>query len=156
MKLPPASVLAVLVIPPLAALACHGVGVRNTYPAAQRVEVVDDYAGEKVADPYRWLEEADSPATRAWVDQENALTARYLAGVPQRERIRARLTELWDYERYELPVQEGGRVFFRRNDGLQNQSVLFVAQSAGGNPRLLLDPNSLSTDGTIALMSFAP
>src|SRR5262245_53162942 len=97
-------------------LACQGVPRRWDYPETPRTEVVDDYHGERVADPYRWLEEPDSTATRAWIEAENALTASYLAGIPARERLRARLTELWDHERYELPVQEGGRVFFRRND----------------------------------------
>jgi prolyl oligopeptidase len=137
-------------------LACQTVARHRDYPGARCDAVVDDYHGEKVADPYRWLEDADSPATRAWVEEENTVTERYLAAIPQRERIRARLTELWNYERYELPAQEGGRVFFRRNDGLQNQSVLFVVDSPGSNPRLLLDPNALSTDGTVALASFAP
>ncbi len=143
-----------LALPPV--LACQSSAPRRAYPATQRGAVVDEYHGEKIADPYRWLEEADSPETRAWIVQQNELTGAYLAGIPQRERIRARLTELWDYERYELPIQEGGRVFFRRNDGLQNQSVLFVADSASANPRLLLDPNTLSSDGTIALAGFVP
>ena len=148
--------LAALAVSLLCVLACHSVARHRDYPAARRDAVVDQYHGESVADPYRWLEEADSPATRAWIEEENALTARYLASIPARERIRARLTELWDYERYELPVQEGGRVFFRRNDGLQNQSVLFVADSKSSNARLLLDPNALSPDGTVALASFVP
>ena len=148
--------LATLALALVPVLACKGSAPRRAYPATQRVLVVDEYHGEKVADPYRWLEEADSGPTRAWIEQENELTQAYLAKIPERERIRARLTELWDYERYELPVQESGRVFFRRNDGLQNQSVLFVVDAAGGNARLLLDPNTLSPDGTIALMSFVP
>src|SRR5262245_13789439 len=149
-------VLAALVVSFLCVLACQSVARHVDYPEARCDAVVDDYHGEEVADPYRWLEEADSPATRAWVEEENALTAGYLARIPQRERIRARLTELWNFERYELPAQEGGRVFYRKNDGLQNQSVLFVVDSAGANPRLLLDPNTLSRDGTIALASFVP
>src|SRR5262245_22840590 len=140
----------------LLVLACRSSGTHWVYPIAERSTLVEDYHGEAVADPYRWLEEADSPATRAWIERENALTAAYLAKISGRERIRERLTELWDYERYELPVQKGGRVFFRRNDGLQNQSVLFVVDAGRTNPRLLLDPNVLSSDGTIALASYVP
>src|SRR5262245_19681101 len=112
-----------------AVLACRAAGIRPLYPDTHRGEVVDDYHGEKIADPYRWLEDADSPETRAWVAAEIEVTFAFLDGIPERERIRARLTELWDHERFELPVQQGGRVFFRKNDGLQNQSVLYVADT---------------------------
>ncbi|MSR63344.1 MAG: S9 family peptidase [Planctomycetes bacterium] len=139
----------------VSAAACQSSAAHRDYPRARRDAVVDDYHGEMIADPYRWLEEADSPETRAWVEAENELTGSYLAELPQRETIRARLTELWDYERFELPVQEGGRVFYRRNDGLQSQSVLYVVVGDGA-PRLLLDPNTLSKDGTVALASFTP
>ena len=137
------------------ALACAAPHARPSYPEARRAEVVDDYHGTKVGDPYRWLEDPDSAETRAWVTAENALTFAYLAEIPQRDRIRARLTELWNYERFELPVQQGGRVFFRRNDGLQNQSVLYTLDSLGSQPRPLLDPNTLSKDGTVALAGTA-
>jgi prolyl oligopeptidase len=126
------------------------------YPVSTRTDVVDEYHGERIADPYRWLEEPDSPATRAWIEAQNELSSGYLAAIPERERIRARLTELWDHERYELPVLEGGRIFFRRNSGLQAQSALYVADADGGGERLLLDPNGLAPDGTVALMSFVP
>ncbi len=148
--------LLALALVPLLVFACRSSAGRPAYPSALRTEVVDEYHGVAVADPYRWLEEPDTPATRAWVAAQNELTSAYLARIPARERIRARLTELWDFERTELPTQAGGRVFFRRNDGLQNQSVLFVAESAGGEARLLLDPNTLSRDGTVALASFVP
>ncbi len=138
------------------ALACRAADPALTYPPAPSVDVVDDYHGTRVADPYRWLEEPDSPETRRWIEAENELTFDYLERIPARDRIRARLTELWDYERYEIPVQEGGRLFFRKNDGLQNQSVLYVADSPRATPRVLLDPNTLSADGTIALMQAVP
>lgn len=125
------------------------------YPDAPRVEVVDDYFGTKVADPYRWLEDVDSPQTRAWVAAENALSLPYLAALPQREALRKRLGELWNFERYDLPHKRAGKLFFGRNDGLQNQSVLYV-QDGAGKPRPLLDPNTLSADGTVALTQYEP
>jgi len=140
----------------LALGACEAPRRAWEYPAAAREAVVDEYHGERVPDPYRWLEDPDAAATRAWIEAENALTESYLATIPAREGLRQRLTELWDFERTELPVQEGGRVFFRKNDGLQNQAALFVIESEGGEPRLLLDPNALSSDGTVALMSYVP
>jgi prolyl oligopeptidase len=121
------------------------------YPPAARVDQVDDYHGTKVADPYRWLEDADSPATKAWVAAENRLTFGWLEGIPARSRIKARLTELWDYEKFGIPFREGGRYFFSRNPGLQNQSAIYVQDSLESAPRLLLDPNQLSPDGTVAL-----
>src|SRR5688572_3727175 len=124
-----------------------------SYPLAKRVDVVDTYHGVEVADPYRWLEDPDSPETRAWIEAQNALTRAHLEGVADREPIRARLTELWDYERFGLPVRRGSRLFLTRNDGLQNQSVLHACedQDDGGALRVLLDPNTLSDDGTVAL-----
>jgi prolyl oligopeptidase len=125
--------------------------VRPAYPEAARGPVVDDYNGVNVADPYRWMEELDSAETRAWVAAETTLTESYLASIPERDAIRTRLTELWDYERYGVPFAQGGRTFFTRNSGLQAQSVLFVADADGGDARVLLDPNTLSSDGTVAL-----
>jgi prolyl oligopeptidase len=122
-----------------------------TYPAAAKVETVDDYHGTTVADPYRWLEDVDSEQTRAWVAAQNELTYGYLAKLPARERIQKRLTELWDYPKYGAPFREGGRTFFSKNSGLQNQSVFYVQDSPDGEPRVLLDPNTLSADGTVAL-----
>jgi len=135
--------------------ACRG-PAGPEYPEARRADVVESYHGTPVADPYRWLEDPDSPETRAWVEAQNALSGGYLAALPARARIHERLTALWNYERTELPAQEGGRVFFRRNDGLQGQSVLYVADAVDAAERVLLDPNTLSKDGTIALMAFAP
>ncbi|HKU14316.1 MAG TPA: prolyl oligopeptidase family serine peptidase [Steroidobacteraceae bacterium] len=126
------------------------------YPAALRAAQVDDYHGTRVEDPYRWLEKVDDAQTRQWVAAENALAQPYLEGIPARESIKQRLTELWNYERYDIPVQRGGRYFYLRNDGLQNQSVLYVADSLQAQPRVLLDPNTFSKDATIALGEIAP
>jgi prolyl oligopeptidase len=128
---------------------------RIVYPAASRVEQVDDYHGVKVADPYRWLEDLDSQQTHDWVAAENRVTAAYLATLPEREPIRKRLTELWNYERYSVPTQHGGRYFFTRNNGLQNQNVLYRVDTLGGEPRVVLDPNTLSADGTIAVTGWS-
>jgi prolyl oligopeptidase len=122
-----------------------------TYPQARRGDQVDDYHGTKVADPYRWLEDTDSAETHAWVEAENKLTFGYLEQLPYPQEIRDRLTKLWNYERFTTPSQHGGRYFFQHNTGLQQQNVLLVAESLNAEPRVLLDPNTLSTDGTVAL-----
>jgi prolyl oligopeptidase len=122
-----------------------------TYPQARRGDQVDDYHGTKVADPYRWLEDTDSAETHAWVEAENKLTFGYLEPLPYRQAIHDRLTKLWNYERFTTPGQYGGRYFFQHNSGLQQQNVLLVAESLNAEPRVLLDPNTLSTDGTVAL-----
>jgi prolyl oligopeptidase len=132
-----------------------GAPAAYAYPATTKGAVVDTYHGVQVPDPYRWLEELDTPETRAWVEAQNKLTFGYLGEIKEREQLRARLTKLWNYERYGLPIREGGRVFFSKNDGLQNQSVLYVADKPGGTPRVLLDPNTLSADGTVALTGTA-
>ncbi len=121
------------------------------YPQTRRGDQVDDYHGTKVADPYRWLEDTDSAETKAWVEAENKVTFGYLEQIPYRKDIRSRLTKLWNYERFTVPYQEGGRYFFQHNTGLQNQNVLLVADSINAQPRVLLDPNTLSSDGTVAL-----
>jgi len=130
-------------------------GSQLIYPQVRRVDQVDDYHGTKVADPYRWLEDTDSADTHAWVEAENKLTFSYLDKIPYRQPIHERLTKLWNYERYTAPRQEGGRYFYDHNNGLQNQNVLLVAESLSAEPRLLLDPNLLSADGTIAVSDTA-
>jgi prolyl oligopeptidase len=125
-------------------------------PPTARGPVTDDYHGVPVADPYRWLEDPDAAETVAWVRSQNEVTFGYLQGLPEREPIRRRLTELLDYERYSVPVSRRGRLFFLRNDGLQNQSPLYVQESLGEAPRLLLDPNRLSPDGTVAVSVTVP
>ncbi|HEX7182794.1 MAG TPA: prolyl oligopeptidase family serine peptidase [Thermoanaerobaculia bacterium] len=127
---------------------------RLAYPETPRGDRVDVYHGVPVPDPYRWLEQLDSEPTRAWVAAQNRLTAEYLRVLPEREEIRRRLTGLWEFERYGVPVQHGGRYFFVRHDGLQEQGVLYVLDRLDGEPRVLIDPNALSHDGTVALASF--
>src|SRR5260221_1399514 len=126
-----------------------------TYPHTATVNQVDDFHGTKVADPYRWLEDENSPETRAWVEAENKVTFAYLNQIPERPHIKERLTQLWNYERYGVPFKEGGRYFFTKNDGLQNQAVLYSLRSLEQEPQMLLDPNKLSTDGTVALSGYS-
>ncbi|MBO3459098.1 prolyl oligopeptidase family serine peptidase [Aetokthonos hydrillicola Thurmond2011] len=124
---------------------------RLTYPASRKSDQVDNYDGTQVADPYRWLEDPDSEETKAWVEAQNKVTFGYLQGIPAREEIKQRLTKLWDYEKYSIPFKEGERYFYFKNDGLQNQSVLYTLTSLDAEPEILLDPNKLSEDGTVAL-----
>ncbi|MBI5877481.1 MAG: S9 family peptidase [Chloroflexi bacterium] len=124
------------------------------YPTTRRSNQSDDYHGQTVADPYRWLEDADAPETAAWIEAQNRLTFEYLASIPARERIRRRMTELWDYPKMSAPFRKGNRTFQFRNSGLQNQDVLYVLEQPG-EARRLLDPNTLAADGTVALNTFA-
>jgi prolyl oligopeptidase len=130
---------------------------RLTYPPTTRGDQVDDYHGTKVADPYRWLEDdvRKSSQVRAWVEAENQVTNAYLQTIPERDRIRERLTELWNYEKYSAPSKVAGRYFYSKNDGLQNQSVLHTQDRLDGPSRVLLDPNQWSKDGTVALAGMA-
>jgi prolyl oligopeptidase len=125
------------------------------YPDTATTNVVDVYHGVAVPDPYRWLEDDRSLATARWVAAQNHVTFSYLAQIPERPRIRNRLSTLWNYERHGIPFKRGGRYFFTRNDGLQNQSVLYTTTSLESEPAVLLDPNRLSTNGTVALSGFA-
>jgi prolyl oligopeptidase len=127
------------------------------YPQTRRGDQVDDYHGTKVADPYRWLEQdvRTSDEVRKWVEAENEVTFAYLKAIPQREAIQKRLTELWNYAKYTAPSKHGGRYFYTKNDGLQNQSVLYVTDKLGEEGRVLLDPNTWSKDGTVALSGTA-
>jgi prolyl oligopeptidase len=128
-----------------------------TYPETRRVDQVDEYHGVKVADPYRWLEAdvRESPEVAEWVARQNAVARAYLDAIPERPAIVRRLTEVWNYERYSLPSVESGQYFYRKNDGLQNQSVLYVADAYDAEGRVLVDPNGWSKDGTIALIDCA-
>ena len=121
------------------------------YPHVKTVEHTDDYFGTKVADPYRWMEDLNSPAVKQWIEDENKVTFGYLETIPQRAAIKQRLEQVWNYERYTPPQKRGTRYFYFKNDGLQNQAVLYVMESLDGTPRVLLDPNKLSKDGTVAL-----
>jgi prolyl oligopeptidase len=139
------------------ALACCIVGAAGDeplhYPQTRRDNHVDTYHSVKVPDPYRWLETdvRTSKEVADWVAAENAVTFGYLKTIPERDSIHRRLTELWNYEKFSAPEKVGGRYFYRKNDGLQNQAVLYVQDSLGGSPRVLLDPNQWSKDGTVAL-----
>ena len=126
------------------------------YPKPKTVEQVDDYHGTRVADPYRWMEDLDSAEVAAWVAAENEVTDAFLATVPERQAIAERLAALWNFERYDPPAREGGRYFFTKNDGLQNQAVLYSLDSLSAEPRVLIDPNALSADGTVALAGYYP
>ncbi len=128
---------------------------RLQYPASKKGEVVDDYHGTSVADPFRWMENLGSTETVAWIRAQNAVTNGYLEKLPYRETLRKRITELWDYPKVALPYREGGRVFYRKNSGLQKQSVLYVRRSLSGPPRVVLDPNKLWPDGSTALFGYA-
>jgi len=128
-------------------------GAQIEYPKTKKVEQVDDYHGTKVADPYRWLETdvRTSKDVADWVAAENKITFDYLGTIPEREPIRKQLTTLWNYEKYSTPFKRGGHYFFSNNNGLQNQSVLYTVDKWGDTPRVLLDPNGWSKDGTVAL-----
>ncbi|GHT67314.1 prolyl endopeptidase [Bacteroidia bacterium] len=121
------------------------------YPAAEKDNTVDNYFGTEVPDPYRWLENDTSQATAAWVEAENKVTNEYLAKIPFREQLKQRLTDLVNYERIGIPQKKKGKYYFSKNNGLQNQSVLYVKNSLDGEATVLLDPNTLSDDGTVAL-----
>ena len=124
---------------------------RWTYPAADQDDVVEDYHGTLVRDPYRYMEDPDDPRTTAWVDAQNRLSRAYFDGYPERQRTAERLEQLWNYPRYGLPERRGDRYFFAKNDGLQDQPILYMVDTLDGDPRVLLDPNLLSDDGTAAL-----
>jgi prolyl oligopeptidase len=125
------------------------------YPPTRRDAVVDDYHGHLVPDPYRWLEDADSAETRRWIATQNAVTDAFLASIASREQIRGRLAALWDFPRFDVPFERGGRWFQTRNSGLQDQPVLFVAAAPDAEGRAVLDPKELSRDGTVAVTSLA-
>jgi prolyl oligopeptidase len=136
-------------------VACTSVPVTG-YPTTRKVDQVDLYHGTAVADPYRWLEDDNSADTKAWVKAQNAVTDTYLAAMPQRLPTRQLYTALYDYEKVGLPSRQGGRYFWSRNNGLQQQSVIYTAASLSATPTVALDPNTLSKDGTVALSGLAP
>ncbi len=126
------------------------------YPVARKDSTVDDYHGVKVADPYRWMESLDSKDVADWVAAENAVTEPYLAALPQREALRKRLTELWNYPRTGLPAIESGRLFYARNTGLQKQAPVFMRAGVDAAPTLVIDPNVISADGSLSLSEWSP
>ncbi|WP_071516352.1 prolyl oligopeptidase family serine peptidase [Geitlerinema sp. PCC 9228] len=125
------------------------------YPQTKTVDHIDTYHRTQVADPYRWLEDLDSEETKAWIEAQNRVTFAYLEEIPQRQQIQDRLTQLWNYEKYSTPWRRGRRYFYFKNDGLQNHSVLYTLRSLDGEPQVLLDPNTFSEDGTVALSGIA-
>ncbi len=126
------------------------------YPATAKTDQVDDYFGTQVADPYRWLEDDNSEQTAEWVKAQNEVTFAYLNAIPFRDKIRERLTKIWDYPKVTAPYKEGGRYYYSKNDGLQNQYVVYSKEALDGDERLVLDPNTFSEDGTVALTNFSP
>lgn len=141
----------------LAALfATSAQGQSISYPVTRKVDQVDAYHDTAVADPYRWLEDDNSADTKAWVVQQNEVTDKFLAAMPQRLPVRKLYTELYDFEKFGIPFREGKRYFWTHNSGLQPQSVLYTATSLKDAPQVALDPNTLSKDGTVALSGVAP
>jgi prolyl oligopeptidase len=129
---------------------------RISYPSTKTVNHVDDYFGRKVADPYRWMEDLNAPDVAQWVKAENAVSEKFLATLPMRERFRARITELWNYPKVGLPFREAGRLFYTKNSGLQRQSVYYMRTALDAPEQLVIDPNVLSPDGSVAFSLFAP
>ncbi|MCI7070726.1 MAG: prolyl oligopeptidase family serine peptidase [Bacteroides pyogenes] len=132
-------------------MSCTSQQKKIVYPETAKVDTVDVYFGTQVPDPYRWLENDTSAATAEWVKAQNEVTAEYLSRIPFRDKLLKRMTELADYEKIGTPFKKHGKYYFRKNDGLQNQSVYYVQDSLNGEPRVFLDPNKLSEDGTVAL-----
>ncbi len=128
--------------------------VAGAYPESRKETVSDDYFGTKVADPYRWLENDTAADVEAWVGAQNKVTTDYLAQIPYREKIKNRLTDIWNFPKYSAPFKEGNYYYFFKNDGLQNQSVLYRQKGLKGEPEVFIDPNKLSADGTVSLASF--
>jgi prolyl oligopeptidase len=126
------------------------------YPVTRKDDVVDDYFGVKVADPYRWLEDLEAPETAAWVAAENRVTYAYLDKLPERDSIRRRLTALWDYRRTDIPTLEAGSLWFAQNTGLQRQSPVYRQRGFDAKPDLVIDPNALSPDGSVAMGQWSP
>ncbi len=127
-----------------------------TYPIAKKSDTVDTYGETKIADPYRWMEDLNSPEVKAWVEAENAVTFKYLDALPQRDVLKKRITELYDYPRVTPPHYEGRHWFYSRNTGLQRQNVVFTRETLTGPETIVIDPNQLSPDGSVALSSFDP
>jgi prolyl oligopeptidase len=127
-----------------------------SYPSARRADVIDSYFGTTVADPYRWTEDLKSPELKQWIDAVNALAFGYLNALPQRDALKARITELWNHPKVTPPRYEGGHWFYSRNTGLQRQSLVFMRETLNSPETVVLDPNSLSPDGSIALSGFVP
>src|SRR5687768_11888895 len=122
-------------------------GAQLQYPETKKIHELHDYNGIKVEDPYAWLEDDNSEETKAWVQAQNKVTFEYLAGIPIRDKIKKRLEELWNYPRYSSPFKKQQYYYFFKNDGLQNQSVMYRQSAITGKPQVFLDPNKLNKDG---------
>jgi prolyl oligopeptidase len=133
----------------------HPMPKKFLYPPTRRDAVADDYHGTPVADPYRWLEDPQAPETHAWLEAQHQLTSALLAAMPTRDAIKARLTELWNYPRYAVPRRAGTQYFFWKNTGLQPQDVLYRQATLDSEPVIVLDPNTFSPDGTVAVTNWA-
>ncbi len=146
-------------LPAILLLACNNKDSKQegsiTYPVTKKVDTVDNYFGMQIPDPYRWLEDDHSAETGEWVSQQNKVTFDYLSKIPFRDKIKERLTQLWNFEKISSPFKKGKYYFYYKNDGIQNQSVLYVQEGLNGTPRVLIDPNKLSADGTVALGAIA-
>lgn len=129
--------------------------IKLNYPVTKKTDTVDVYFGNKIADPYRWLEDDRSAETGEWVKAQNKVTFDYLSTIPFRDKIKQRLTQIWNFEKRTAPFKKGSKYFFYKNDGIQNQSVLFVQEGLTGTPKVLLDPNALAADGTVSLGGLA-
>ncbi|HEY7289718.1 MAG TPA: prolyl oligopeptidase family serine peptidase [Vicinamibacterales bacterium] len=142
------------------AVAADPTGLAQTpalqYPHARKGDVVDDYFGTKIADPYRWMEDLNSPELKTWIDAENTLTFGYLDHLPQRDPLKTRITALWDFPKVGLPRYEGRRFFYTRNSGLQRQALVYSRESLSGSETVVIDPNELSPDGSTALSGWEP
>src|SRR5665647_964393 len=121
------------------------------YPETLKVIQVDDYFGTKVADPYRWLEDDNSEETKDWVEAENKITQQYLTSIPFYDKVKSRLEEMWNYAKYSSPFKEGAWYYFYKNEGLQNQNVLYRQLGLTGTPEIFIDPNTMSKEGTAAI-----
>jgi prolyl oligopeptidase len=139
-----------------AAVQVNAQPAKITYPATSTVEQADTYFGKTIQDPYRWLEKDDSPEVGKWVEAQNDVTFNYLKQIPFRDKIRQRIEKIWNFPKYTQPFRVGKKFFFHKNDGLQNQSVLYVQEGLEGKPSVFLDPNKLSADGTVAIGSIVP
>ncbi|MBM3311840.1 MAG: S9 family peptidase, partial [Candidatus Aminicenantes bacterium] len=148
--------LALLILVVAAAVPACKKAARVTYPVTSKVDQVDDYFGTKVPDPYRWLEDDRSAETARWVEAQNAVTFDYLGQIPFREALKKRLTDIYNYPRYSSPFRVGEYYFFSKNDGLQNQAVIYVQKGLDGAPEVFIDPNALSADGTIRVGLLGP
>jgi prolyl oligopeptidase len=124
-------------------------------PETKKTDVVDDYYGVKVADPYRWLEDDNSQETAAWVIEQNKVTDEYFSKIPFREALKNRFEKLYNFPKYSAPFRAGNKYYFFKNDGLQNQSVMYVRDNLDGEAKVFFDPNKLSEDGTVSLATFA-